>query len=115
MMGYLTQDPPRLNPLPLLPCLLMHLHNLLNRLLCIPWSIQKPLQLLRLLGGVIWIPFPVRDFSFEEIGHQDEVGPVSGGGEDVGAAEGVGVEAEDVVEDYEGIFWGVGEVVACNV
>lgn len=57
---------------------------------------------------VIWgVPGDVCGFAFEEIGDDDLVGFRAGVGEDVGALEGLGEEAEDVVNDQDAAF-GVG-------
>lgn len=61
-------------------------------------------QLLALLGRVRRVPRDVGGSAVEEVRHEDAVRPlVVAGGEDVGALQRLREEAEDVVDDEDGV------------
>ena len=65
--------------------------------------LEEVSELLSFLVGVGWIPGDVCWRTFEEIGDEDLIFVgVVGGGEDVGALDGLGEVAEDVVDVEEG-------------
>jgi len=67
--------------------------------------LEESAELLLVLIGLGRIPADVRRLALEEIGHEDLVLAVLvGGSEDVGALDGLGEKAEDVVDDQDASF-----------
>lgn len=99
----ISQTPPLLHACILVP---QFLHQLRYFLCCIRWT-GRPgkeiAQLLLLLFIVRGKDGLRQGFAVEEVGHEDLMLLVLIGiGEDVGALKGLGLEAEDVVDDEDG-------------
>ena len=82
------------------------LDHLQNRLHVLRWRCrptEKLSEVFLLLLGIWWVTIMRQGLAMEEIGHEDLV--LVGGigvGEDVGALDGLGAVAEDVVDDENG-------------
>lgn len=71
------------------------------------FGLEEIAEFLFVFGGGGWVPRDVGGFAFEEIGDVDAIFLILVGcGEDVGALEGLGEEAEDVcIISLEYVKW----------